>query len=209
MKNFSFLLFLLRYSWRAVFPSFSKHRPRHSSESAASSRRTKSSLAPALASHPVLLLKVQRLFLNLVETLKKSIIVTITHQGKKIFESSDGIAYSLPEEASAASLLWLQEEMTTIIREGMHLIHHVAAKSLKVLILTITADKNCRPWLKLICKGQCVGRGGKEQFLSKVLDWRTLRILHLDKTTWVWSSMVSKKRCRASAGALSPILQIE
>ena len=149
-----------------VLPSFSKHRPRHSSESAASSRRTKTSSTSSESSSSSS---------ESTEIVSKTLVGdieeihhrdTITYQGKKILNLRMELLTSLPEEASAASATLTPEEMTTIIREGMQSdSNYVAAKSLEGVNIdySVTAEK------KLICK-RSMSKRWKRTVSSKALD---------------------------------------
>jgi hypothetical protein len=135
-----------------VLPSFSKHRPRHSSESAASSRRTKTSSNSSESSSSSS---------ESTEIVSKTLVGdiegihhrdTITYQGKKILNLRMGLLTSLPEEASAASATLTPEEMTTIIREGMQSdSNYVAAKSLEGVNIdySVTAEKKLQTLIEI------------------------------------------------------------
>ena len=135
-----------------VLPSFSKHRPRHSSESAASSRRTKNSSSSSESSSSSS---------ESTEIVSKTLVGdiqeihhrdTITYQGKKILNLRMELLTALPEEASAASATLTPEEMTTIIREGMQSdSNYVAAKSLEGVNIdySVTADKKLQTLIEI------------------------------------------------------------
>ena len=134
-----------------VLPSFSKHRPRHSSESA-SSRRTKSSSSSSKSSSSSS---------ESTEIVSKTLVGdiegihhrdTITYHGKKILNLRMELLTSLPEEASAASATLTPEEMTTIIREGMQSdSNYVAAKSLEGVNIdySVTAEKKLQTLIEI------------------------------------------------------------
>ena len=137
-----------------VLPSFSKHRPRHSSESAASSRRTKSSSSSSSS-------RSSSSSSESTEVISKTLVGdiegihhrdTITYQGKKILNLRMELLTSLPEEASAASATLTPEEMTTIIREGMQSdSNYVAAKSLEGVNIdySVTAEKKLQTLIEI------------------------------------------------------------
>ena len=135
-----------------VLPSFSKHRPRHSSESAPSSRRTKtsSSSSESSSSSSESTEIVSKTLVGDIEEIHHR--DTITYQGKKILNLRMGLLTSLPEEASAASATLTPEEMTTIIREGMQSdSNYVAAKSLEGVNIdySVTAEKKLQTLIEI------------------------------------------------------------
>jgi len=135
-----------------VLPSFSKHRPRHSSESAASSRRTKtsSSSSESSSSSSESTEIVSKTLVGDIEEIHHR--DTITYQGKKILNLRMELLTSLPEEASAASATLTPEEMTTIIREGMQSdSNYVAAKSLEGVNIdySVTAEKKLQTLIEI------------------------------------------------------------
>lgn len=135
-----------------VLPSFSKHRPRHSSESAPSSRRTKtsSSSSESSSSSSESTEIVSKTLVGDIEEIHHR--DTITYQGKKILNLRMELLTSLPEEASAASATLTPEEMTTIIREGMQSdSNYVAAKSLEGVNIdySVTADKKLQTLIEI------------------------------------------------------------
>ena len=135
-----------------VFPSFSKHRPRHSSESAASSRRTKSSSSSSESSSSSS---------ESTEIVSKTLVGdiqeihhrdTITYQGRKILNLRMELLTSLPEEASTASATLTPEEMTALIREGVQSDpNFVAAKSLEGVNIdySVTAEKKLQTLIEI------------------------------------------------------------
>ena len=135
-----------------VLPSFSKHRPRHSSESAPSSRRTKtsSSSSESSSSSSESTEIVSKTFVGDIEEIHHR--DTITYQDKKILNLRMELLTSLPEEASAASATLTPEEMTTIIREGMQSdSNYVAAKSLEGVNIdySVTAEKKLQTLIEI------------------------------------------------------------
>ena len=133
-----------------VLPSFSKHRPRHSSESAASSRRTKSSSSKSSSSSSESTEIVSKTLVGDIEEIHHR--DTITYQDKKILNLRMELLTSLPEEASAASATLTPEEMTTIIREGMQSdSNYVAAKSLEGVNIdySVTAEKKLQTLIEI------------------------------------------------------------
>ena len=135
-----------------VLPSFSKHRPRHSSESAASSRRTKTSSSSSESSSSSSESKeiVSKTLVGDIEGIHHR--DTITYHGKKILNLRMELLTSLPEEASAASATLTPEEMTTIIREGMQSdSNYVAAKSLEGVNIdySVTAEKKLQTLIEI------------------------------------------------------------
>lgn len=135
-----------------VLPSFSKHRPRHSSESAPSSRRTKtsSSSSESSSSSSESTEIVSKTLVGDIEEIHHR--DTITYQDKKILNLRMELLTSLPEEASAASATLTPEEMTTIIREGMQSdSNYVAAKSLEGVNIdySVTAEKKLQTLIEI------------------------------------------------------------
>ena len=135
-----------------VLPSFSKHRPRHSSESAASSRRTKTSSnsSESSSSSSESTEIVSKTLVGDIEEIHHR--DTITYQGKKILNLRMELLTSLPEEASAASATLTPEEMTTIIREGVQSdSNYVAAKSLEGVNIdySVTAEKKLQTLIEI------------------------------------------------------------
>ena len=135
-----------------VLPSFSKHRPRHSSESAASSRRTKTSSnsSESSSSSSESTEIVSKTLVGDIEEIHHR--DTITYQGKKILNLRMELLTSLPEEASAASASLTPEEMTTIIREGVQSDpNFVAAKSLEGVNIdySVTAEKKLQTLIEI------------------------------------------------------------
>ena len=135
-----------------VFPSFSKHRPRHSSESAASSRQTKTSSNSSESSSSSS---------ESTEVVSKTLVGdiegihhrdTITYQGRKILNLRMELLTSLPEEASTASATLTPEEMTALIREGVQSDpNFVAAKSLEGVNIdySVTAEKKLQTLIEI------------------------------------------------------------
>ena len=135
-----------------VLPSFSKHRPRHSSESAASSKRNKisSSSSESSSSSSESTEIVSKTLVGDIEEIHHR--DTITYQDKKILNLRMELLTSLPEEASAASATLTPEEMTTIIREGMQSdSNYVAAKSLEGVNIdySVTAEKKLQTLIEI------------------------------------------------------------
>ena len=129
-----------------VLPSFSKHRPRHSSESAASSRRTKSSSSSSSS-------KSSSSSSESTEIVSKTLVGdieeihhrdTITYQGKKNLESSYGIAHFLARRSQCGISYFDSRGDDDYHREGMQSdSNYVAAKSLEGVNIdySVTADK--------------------------------------------------------------------
>lgn len=135
-----------------VLPSFSKHRPRHSSESAPSSKRTKTSSnsSESSSSSSESTEIVSKTLVGDIEEIHHR--DTITYQGKKILNLRMELLTALPEEASAASATLTPEEMTTIIREGMQSdSNYVAAKSLEGVNIdySVTAEKKLQTLIEI------------------------------------------------------------
>ncbi len=154
-----------------VFPNFSKHRPRHSSESAASSRRTKTSSSSNSSQS-------SSSFSESTEVISKTLVGdiegihhrdTITYQGKKILNLRMELLTSLPEDASAASASLTPEEMTAIIREGVQSDpNFVAAKSLEGVNIdySVTAEKKLQTLIEIDLQKANVEEMGKNSLFQ-------------------------------------------